>query len=57
MDKPKYIISFLSFAGNDEQKILYFSDENNAKAVFASLRGNDALLDCHLSKIIDEEAD
>ena len=52
MNKPKYIVSFLCFAGEDERKALYFSDEKNAQAVYDSLNDNCAVCDLYLSQVL-----
>lgn len=54
-EKPKYIINFTVWAGNDEPKVMYFADRKNAEAVYASLAENNVVTDLYISEVMQNE--
>ena len=53
MDKVNYIVTFTGcLAIYDEQKILYFTDEQNALTVYMALKDAEGIVDCYLSKVV-----
>ena len=53
MDKVNYIVTFTAcLSTKDEQKILYFTDEQNALTVCEALMNAEGIVDCYLSKVV-----
>lgn len=53
MDRINYIVTFTAcLAARDEQKILYFTDEENALTVCEALMNAEGIVDCYLSKVV-----
>lgn len=53
MDKINYIVTFTACLSlRDEQKILYFTDEQNALTVYKGIRNAEGIVDCYLSKVV-----
>ena len=53
MDKVNYIVTFTAYLSTkDEQKILYFTDEQNALTVYVALMNAEGIVDCYLSKVV-----
>ena len=53
MEKINYIVTFTAcLSVKDEQKILYFTDEENALTVCEALMNAEGIVDCYLSKVV-----
>lgn len=53
IEKANYIVTFTAcLAIRDEQKILYFTDEQNALTVYMALKDAEGIVDCYLSKVV-----
>lgn len=53
IEKVNYIVTFAAcLAIRDEQKILYFTDEQNALTVYMALKDAEGIVDCYLSKVV-----
>lgn len=53
MDKVYYIVTFTACLDiRDEQKVLYFTNEQNALTVCVALMQAEGIVDCYMSKIV-----
>lgn len=53
IEKVNYIVTFTAcLAIRDEQKILYFTDEQNALTVCEALMNAEGIVDCYMSKVV-----
>ena len=53
IEKVNYIVTFTAcLAIRDEQKILYFTDEENAFAVCDALMNAEGIVDCYMNKVV-----
>lgn len=53
MDKVNYIVTFTACLDiRDEQKILYFTNEQNALTVSEALKNAEGIVDCYMSKVV-----
>ena len=53
VNKPKYIINFVVWAGEDERQMMYFENEDNAIEMYRMLEASNIITDCYLSEVYE----